>query len=253
MKNTLGVIPARMSSSRFPGKPLEKILDIPMLAHCYERAVLSDACDNLVIATPDQEIIDWANLFEIPSVLTSHSHQRATDRAKETLDILENKGFEYDLILLLQGDEPQILPDDICNLKNAFLNKEHDVVNLIFPVTEAGLQDPNVVKVVFDKNFNIHFFSRSHIPHDSTNGFRQLGMIGFTKEALQNYASLSSTVLEEVESVDMMRLIENDFSIQGVLSSSEILGVDTPKDLKRVEKFMLSDQFLDLYKKKYIK
>jgi len=99
MKNTLGVIPARMSSSRFPGKPLEKILDIPMLAHCYERAVLSDACDNLVIATPDQEIIDWANLFEIPSVLTSHSHQRATDRAKETLDILENKGFEYDLIL----------------------------------------------------------------------------------------------------------------------------------------------------------
>ena len=82
MKNTLGVIPARMASSRFPGKPLKKILNIPMLAHCYERALLSGVCDNLVIATPDQEIIDWATQFEIPSVLTSHSHKRATDRAK---------------------------------------------------------------------------------------------------------------------------------------------------------------------------
>ena len=103
MKKTLGVIPARMASSRFPGKPLEKILGIPMLAHCYERALLSQACDKLVIATPDEEIMNWANNHEIPAVLTSHHHERATERAQETLDILSKQGERYDFILLLQG------------------------------------------------------------------------------------------------------------------------------------------------------
>ena len=252
MKTTLGVIPARMSSSRFPGKPLEKILNIPMLAHCYERALISGVCDNLVIATPDQEIIDWANLFNIPSVLTSHSHLRATDRAKETLDILLNEGLHYDLVLLLQGDEPQIFPEDIRKLKQEFSNKEFEVVNLVFPISDDGLEDPNVVKVVLDKNLTIHFFSRSHIPHDCISGYRQLGMIGLTKEALNEYVSLLPTSLEKVESIDMMRLIENDFSIQGVLSSSPILGVDTPQDLTKVEKIMTNDKFVNLYKEKYI-
>ena len=117
MNKTLGVIPARMASSRFPGKPLKKILGIPMLAHCYERALLSQACDKLVIATPDEEIIKWAKNHEIPAALTSHHHERATERAQETLDILSERGETYDFILLLQGDEPQIFPDDIKNLR----------------------------------------------------------------------------------------------------------------------------------------
>lgn len=252
MKNTLGVIPARMASSRFPGKPLKKILNIPMLAHCYERALLSGVCDNLVIATPDQEIIDWATQFEIPSVLTSHSHKRATERAKETLDILTNDGLHYDLVLLLQGDEPQIFPEDIGNLKQAFSNNELEVVNLVFPLSDDGLEDPNVVKVALNKNLTIHFFTRSHIPYDCISGYRQLGMIGLTKKALNNYVSLPPTSLEEVESIDMMRLIENDFSIQGVLSTSPILGVDTQQDLKKVEKILTNDKFFNLYKEKYI-
>ena len=252
MKNTLGVIPARMSSSRFPGKPLEKILNIPMLAHCYERALLSGVCDNLVIATPDKEIIDWATKFEISSVLTSHSHQRATERAKETLDILTNEGLHYDLVLLLQGDEPQIFPEDISKLKQALSTKEFEVVNLVFPISHDELEDPNVVKVALDKNLNIHFFSRSYIPHDCMSGYRQLGMIGLTKKALNDYVSLLPTSLEEVESIDMMRFIENDFSIQGVLSSSQILGVDTPQDLNKVEEIMMNDKFVNLYKEKYI-
>ena len=89
MNQTLGVIPARMSSSRFPNKPLEKILGIPMLAHCYERALLSQVCDHLVVATPDQEIINWANEYKVPVLLTSHDHERATERVAEVIDILE--------------------------------------------------------------------------------------------------------------------------------------------------------------------
>jgi 3-deoxy-manno-octulosonate cytidylyltransferase (CMP-KDO synthetase) len=252
MKRTLGVIPARMASSRFPGKPLEKILDIPMLAHCYERALISSACDNLVIATPDQEIIAWANLNDIPSVLTSHSHQRATDRAKETLDILSREGDYFDFILLLQGDEPQILPEDIANLKNAFTGKEYEAVNLVFPISKKDLEDPNVVKAIINQDFDIKFFSRTHVPHNCLSGFRQLGMIGFTNRALLHYADLSPTPLEEVESIDMMRFLENDFSIQGVLSSSPIFGVDNPEDIIKVENMMRNDHFVRLYKNKYI-
>ena len=251
MTKTLGVIPARMASSRFPGKPLKKILDIPMLAHCYERALLSGACDKLIIATPDQEIIEWSESQGIPAVLTSHSHQRATERAKEALDILVEQGCNFDLILLLQGDEPQIFPDDINNLKDSFTGKDLEAVNLIFPITDDDLEDPNVVKAVTDNSLNIKFFSRSHIPFNSTETFRQLGMIGFTTKALKYYTNIPPSELEELESIDMMRFLENDFCIQGVLSSSPILGVDNPEDIIKAEKMMLEDQIIHLYKDKY--
>ena len=251
MTKTLGVIPARMASSRFPGKPLKKILDIPMLAHCYERALISGACDKLIIATPDQEIIEWSESKGIPAVLTSHSHQRATERAKEALDILTAKEGSYDLILLLQGDEPQIFPDDIKNLKDSFTGREFEAVNLIFQITNDDLEDPNVVKAVTDNNLNIKFFSRSQVPFSSIKTFRQLGMIGFTNQALQNYTNLLPTELEELESIDMMRFLENDFCIQGVLSSSPIIGVDNPEDIIKAERMMLNDEFIHLYKEKY--
>lgn len=251
MKKTLGVIPARMSSSRFPQKPLKKILNIPMLAHCYERALLSEACDKLIIATPDQEIIEWSQSQGIPSVLTSHSHQRATERVKEALDVLSEQGYSYDLILLLQGDEPQIFPDDINNLKDSFTGKDLEAVNLIFHITDDDLEDPNVVKAVTDNSLNIKFFSRSHIPFNSAKTFRQLGMIGFTTKALKHYTNLPPTELEELESIDMMRFLENDFCIQGVLSSSHILGVDNPEDIIKAEKMMLDDKIIHLYKEKY--
>jgi 3-deoxy-manno-octulosonate cytidylyltransferase (CMP-KDO synthetase) len=241
-----------MASSRFPGKPLKKILEIPMLAHCYERALLSGACDKLIIATPDQEIIEWTQSEGIPSVLTSHSHQRATERAKEALDILAEKGRSYDLILLLQGDEPQIFPNDINNLKDSFTGRDLEVVNLIFQITDDDLEDPNVVKAVTDNKLNIKFFSRSHIPFNSIKTFRQLGMIGFTSKALKHYTNLKPTALEKVESIDMMRFLENDFCIQGVLSSSPILGVDNPEDIIKAEKMMSDDKFIHLYKEKYV-
>ena len=252
MNKTLGVIPARMASSRFPGKPLEKILDIPMLAHCYERALLSRACDTLVISTPDQEIIEWANNHSIPSILTCHSHVRATERAKETLDILTKQGNKYDFILLLQGDEPQIYPDDIVSLKASFSGEDFEVVNLIFSIEEDDLSNTNVVKVILDNNFKINFFTRSHVPNKSKNAFRQLGMIGFTSSALNNYTALNPTPLEKLESIDMMRLLENDCSIQGVLSSYPILGVDNPEDIVKAEMMMMDDNLVSLYRSKYI-
>ena len=252
MKKTLGVIPARMSSSRFPGKPLKKILGIPMLAHCYERALLSQACDKLVIATPDEDIMNWAKNHEIPAVLTGHHHQRATERAKETLDILSKQGEMYDFILLLQGDEPQILPDDIKNLSAAFCGSKLEIVNLVYPIDGDDLGNPNVVKAITSNTSKISFFTRAHVPNQSNQAMRQLGMIGFNIAALTQYTNLQPTPLEELESIDMMRLLENDYEINAVISSSPILGVDHPEDIAKADLMMAKDLLLETYRHKYL-
>tara|TARA_B110000008_G_scaffold265479_1_gene290695 strand:+ start:3037 stop:3795 length:759 start_codon:yes stop_codon:yes gene_type:complete len=252
MSKTLGVIPARMASSRFPAKPLKNILGIPMLAHCYERALISESCDHLVIATPDNEIMNWALKYKIPALLTSNQHERATERAAEVLTILESQGDSFDYVLLLQGDEPQINPIDIQRLNNAFENFHADVVNLIFPIGNTDMSDPNVVKAIVSLSNKIKFFTRTHAPYQSQKGIRQLGMIGFTSDALKAYINLEMTNLEILESIDMMRFIENDIDIQGVYSSSPILGVDRPADIKKVERMMSDDSFLDQYQSKYL-
>jgi 3-deoxy-manno-octulosonate cytidylyltransferase (CMP-KDO synthetase) len=252
MKKTLGVIPARMASSRFPGKPLKKILGIPMLAHCYERALLSQACDKLVIATPDEEIMNWAKNYKIPAVLTSHHHERATERARETLHILTKQGEIYDFILLLQGDEPQIFPDDIKNLSTAFCGSELEIVNLVYPIDGDDLDNPSVVKAIMTNTSKISFFTRAHVPNRSDKAMRQLGMIGFTIAALTQYTNLQPTPLEELESIDMMRLLENDYEINAVISSSPILGVDHPEDITKAELMMAKDLLLKTYQDKYL-
>ena len=252
MKKTLGVIPARMASSRFPGKPLEKILGIPMLAHCYERALLSKACDKLVIATPDKEIMNWAKNHEIPVILTGHHHKRATERAQETLDILSEQGETYDFILLLQGDEPQIFPDDIKNLSDAFCGSELEIVNLVYPINGDDLDNPSVVKAIMSNTSKISFFTRAHVPNRSDKAMRQLGMIGFTIAALTQYTNLQPTPLEELESIDMMRLLENDYEVNAVISSSPILGVDNPEDIAKAELMMTKDLLLETYQDKYL-
>jgi 3-deoxy-manno-octulosonate cytidylyltransferase (CMP-KDO synthetase) len=252
MKKTLGVIPARMASSRFPGKPLKKILGIPMLAHCYERALLSQACDKLVIATPDEEIMNWAKNHAIPAILTSHHHERATERAQETLNILSEQGETYDFILLLQGDEPQIFPNDIKNLSNAFCGSEFEIVNLVYPIDGDDLGNPNVVKAIMSNTSKISFFTRAHVPNRSDKALRQLGMIGFTIDALTQYTNLQPTPLEELESIDMMRLLENDYEINAVISSSPILGVDNPEDIAKAELMMTKDLLLETYQDKYL-
>jgi 3-deoxy-manno-octulosonate cytidylyltransferase (CMP-KDO synthetase) len=252
MTKTLGVIPARMSSSRFPGKPLKEILGVPMLAHCYERALLAKACDRLVIATPDEEIAKWATSYNIPSILTGDHHDRATERAQETLEILSKEGETYDFILLLQGDEPQIFPEDIKNLSTSFCGDEFEVINLVYPIEAEDLANPNVVKSIMTNQSKISFFTRAHVPHGSHKALRQLGMIGFTVAALTKYTSLQPTPLEELESIDMMRLLENDFQINAVISSSPILGVDNPEDIIKAELMMTQDSLLKTYQDKYL-
>jgi len=248
--SSLAVIPARMESSRFFGKPLAHIVGIPMITHCYERALLCPEIDHVVIATPNEEIMDYCKKNNIESILTSPNHQRATERAQEVLNIMDPKRQRIKKIILIQGDEPQTNPED-CSKLLASLNDQNPVCNLVFQIERDQANDKNIVKAVIASNDEILFFSRSPVPHNANEYFRQLGLIAFTAESLDKYTSLAPTLLEVIESIDMMRFLENEVSITAVFSSTNIIGVDLEQHISLVEKQFENDKFLELYKAKY--
>ena len=247
----LGVIPARMESSRFFGKPLENILGIPMIAHCYERALMSN-CDELVISTPNNVIRDWCFERNIPAIITSNLHERASERAEETLRMFEaDQGKTYSHTILIQGDEPQVLPSEI-NSVITKLGEGAEIVNQVIEINKAEAASEDVVKVILNKSNEIIYFSRSVIPNNAEKFYRQLGIIGFTSFMLKQYVSLEMTLCEQLESIDMMRFLENDIPITGLLSKENITGVDRHDDILHVEKKLAHDLLFKKYQNKYL-
>ena len=250
MGRTLGVVPVRMESSRFPGKPLQLIHGIPMLAHCYERALLSD-CDAVYISTPNMEIVDWCKQMNISCVLTGSHHERATDRAEETLRILEEQNNIFEHIVLVQGDEPQVSPNEITSIIYTIKNTNSSVVNTVIQVDSTEAESSDVVKAIIGKDNNVLIFSRSKIPFNGEKFYRQMGMIAFSNRALKEYSALKPTYHEELESIDMMRFLDNDISIIAHESFSHVIGVDRPKDLEKVISLFARDKFFSSYSDKY--
>ena len=221
-----------------------------MIAHCYERALLCPEIDHAVVATPNEEIMDYCRKNNIESIFTSPNHQRATERAQEVLNILDPKRQKIKKIILIQGDEPQTNPQDCSKLLDS-LNDQQSVCNLVFEIDKEHASDKNIVKAVIASNDEILFFSRSSVPYNGKHYFRQLGLIAFTAESLDKYTSLVPTSLEVIESIDMMRFLENRVSITAVFSSCNIIGVDLMEHISLVEKQFQNDKFIDLYKTKY--
>ena len=253
MNKTLAVIPARLASSRFPNKPLKMILGIPMIAHCYYRAQLSMNLDKLILATPDKEIIELSNQLGFHAIMTSHKHERATERACEVLDILKSDDHLFDNIILLQGDEPQINPEIIDKLIKEISESNYDVINLIHPIENEDLIDTNVVKAIINNENDIINFSRTAIPANGKSGFRQLGMIAFKTKALEKFSQLKPSKHEIIESIDMMRFLDNDLKIGSFLTEEVITGVDEIHHISEVEKKMKNDVFINKYLPSYEK
>lgn len=248
MKKNLAIIPARMESSRFYGKPLKKILGIPMIGHCYERALLSSEIDDVYISTPNNEIIDWCNNNKINVLKTGNTHKRAIDRVQESLNILDPDRNIFKKVLMIQGDEPQTMPED-CNKILKSISNEIPISNLVLPISEGLAEDNNIVKAILNKYENIIFFSRSKVPFGSAISFRQLGLIAFTPTALDLFSSLKSTLHEEIESIDMMRYVDNSVLIKAIFTDRNIIGVDLQKHIKQVEKLMINDKYFNSYRR----
>jgi len=248
--NILAVIPARMGSSRFPGKPMAKILGKPMIGHVYERVSRSALLSMTVVATCDREIYDYVRSIGGNAVMTADSHERASDRCAEALLTLEaENNYRYDIVVMVQGDEPMTHPEMINEAVQPILNDSSiKVVNLLGTIKDtAEFEDRNCIKVVCDVNSDALYFSREPIPtrskFDDVPISKQVCIIPFTRDFLIEYTKLPPTPLEEAESVDMMRVLEYGMKVRMARTIHDSYAVDVPEDLVRVEKIMATDAF----------
>jgi 3-deoxy-manno-octulosonate cytidylyltransferase (CMP-KDO synthetase) len=252
---TIGIIPARMASSRFPGKPLVDIHGVPMIGHCYFRSKMSQCLDAVYIATCDEEIRDYAESIGAPCIMTANTHERASDRIAEAmLKIEAETGQQHDIIVLIQGDEPMTRPDMIDATVHGLENDPSvNVTNGVAPIkTAEEFEDPNEVKVVVDPEDYAIYFSREPIPsRKKWDGdvpmLKQVCIIPFRRDYLLEYNETPQTPLEQIESVDMMRIIETGGKIRMVPMQHETLSVDTQYDLERVIEAMADDDLRERY------
>ena len=255
--NIIAIIPARMGSSRYPGKPLAEILGLPMLGHVALRTAMSKRLSAVYIATCDQEIMDFAAKIGIPAVITASTHTRCTDRTAEAmLKIEQESGRKVDIVVMVQGDEPMTTPEMIDAAINPMLdNPGINVVNLMAGIPSlADFENPNEVKVVVNLKNEALYFSREPVPSRKKGADRvpmqkQVCIIPFRRDYLLHYNSLPETPLEIIESVDMMRILEHGDKVQMVPITAKTLSVDTPEDRLAVEEAMRNDPLLPLYLK----
>ena len=243
MKNKIvAIIPARMSATRFPGKPLAKILDLSMIEHVRRRVVKSGLFSEVFVATCDQVIIDEVEKYGGKGIMTKNTHERCTDRIEEAAKIIQ-----ADIIVNIQGDEPVVMAESLKKLIQPFLeNPALLTTNIVNPIrSEEDLHNLNIVKAVLSQSLKILYMSRSAIPgkeyQSNVNYYKQTGLMAFKKDFLHLYSTLSPTPLEIKESCDMLRLLENDYAIQGIICEHKTIGVDIPEQVKQVEEFILSN------------
>ncbi len=242
---TVAVVPARMGSSRFPGKPLAPLLGRPMVEHVFLRAALCPDVDEVVVATCDEEIRVAAEAFGARVVMTGSHHERASDRMAEVAS-----REEADLWVLVQGDEPMIRPEMLSAALAPFRGGTDDVacVNLMRRISDpADLDDPNTIKVLVDTRSDAMIMTRRAVPTLAPGGLadtpvhKQVCIIPFTARELATYAALPPTPLERIESIDMLRLMEHGRRVRMVPTDVDSHAVDTEADRVRVEALLATD------------
>jgi len=233
----MGVIPARMKSSRFPGKPLADIKDRPMVARVYEAAQQTKTLTEVLVATDSPEIADACRNLDIPTVMTDENHLTGTDRVAEVATKIK-----ADIYVNIQGDEPLIEPEVIDMAVNGLkADNYYQVVNLCMKIDRlTDLVDVTVPKVVKGPGGRAVFLSRAVIPYpkssDNAEYFRQVCVYGFRPEALRQFAELKPGPIEATEDIELLRFIEHGIPVRMIEVQTRSFGVDTPSDLKRARK-----------------
>jgi 3-deoxy-manno-octulosonate cytidylyltransferase (CMP-KDO synthetase) len=246
----VGMIPARMGSSRFPGKPLASILGLPMIEHVYHRVAMCESLRDVYVATCDQEIREVVEGFGGKAVMTSNVHQRASDRIAEAVE-----GMDVDIVVMVQGDEPMTHPTMVEQAVAPMLTDPGlGCVNLTKRITDMDeFRDPNTIKVVMDQSMDALFFSRQPIPTvpgttlAEVPAHKQVCVIPFRRDVLLTYSRLEPTPLEQAEFIDMMRFLEHGYSVRMVETEFDTHAVDTLEDLKYVEEQMRDDPLITKY------
>ena len=254
--NIISIIPARMGSSRFPGKPMKDILGMPMIGHVYKRVKMSKTLNEVYVATCDQEIYEYIASIGGKAVMTSDCHERCSDRCAEAmLKIEKETGEKCDIMVMVQGDEPLTFPQMIDEAVNPMIeDKSILITNLVADIdTVEAFENSNEVKVVMDKNNNALYFSREPIPSRKKGVLdvpmkKQVCVIPFTRDFLLDYNQMEPTPLEVIESVDMMRILENGGKVKMIDTNYITKAVDTKEDLDLLCVMMNEDSLFEIYK-----
>lgn len=245
----IGIIPARYTSTRFPGKPLAQLGGKCVIERVYRQ--VKKVLDRVIVALDDERIAQAVEAFGGEYVMTRTDHKSGTDRCMEAY--MKNGGNE-DVIINIQGDEPFIQPSQLRAIMQCFDDETCDIATLVKPFDPQRsfeeLQNPNSPKVVVDRNWNAKYFSRSVIPHlrgvdakmwpAKHQYFTHLGMYAYRAHVLEAITSLPQSALEIAESLEQLRWLENGFTIKVGVSNVETIGIDTPQDLAHAETFLKS-------------
>jgi len=238
--NAIGVIPARYGATRFQGKVLADLMGKPVVQHVYEMAKNAKMLDDLIIATDDERIEKCVKAFGGKVVLTSVDQPTGTDRLAEVVNPIDVK-----VVVNIQGDEPLVHHSMIDELVRTML--ENDSINMATAIKRIDnkdeIMDPNVVKVVIDKEGFALYFSRSPIPFErseqSKSFYKHLGLYAYTKDFLFTFTNLPKSELEKVESLEQLRALEHGYKIKTIETKFETVGIDTPEDFEKAKKVIL--------------
>ena len=237
---SIGIIPARYASSRFPGKPLVDINGKPMIQRVYEQAKKATALHHVLVATDDERIAEVVSGFGGEVIMTSPNHPSGTDRC---LEALQKQEFAFDVVVNIQGDEPFISPSQIDLILSCFHTENTEIATLVKLIEdEEDLWNPNKPKVIMDDDDFAVLFSRQCIPYlrdspkekwlEEFNFYKHIGMYAYRSDILKEITQLKPSRLERAEGLEQLRWIESGYRIKTAITDEEAFSVDTPEDLE---------------------
>ncbi len=240
MENIAIIIPARYGSTRLNAKPLLKVNNKPIIQYVWEAAKKSKYASSVIVATDDERIASCVGGFGGVYKMTDKNHKSGSDRIAQVA--LNHREFDY--IINLQGDEPQITPKAIdCAIKTLIEDDNCDISTLVRETNnQEQINNPNCVKCVFDNNFNALYFSRCPIPYKRNEGcakyYIHIGLYGYKKESLFRLTKLEQTPLEKQESLEQLRALQNGMKIKVAITDLNPIGIDTMEDYENFKKIM---------------
>lgn len=238
--NAIGIIPARYHSTRFEGKVLKDLLGKPVIQHVWENARRAVSLDALIVAADDERIISAVAKFGGKAVLTAREHKTGTDRLREIVNPMDVK-----VVVNIQADEPFLRPSMIDDIVEPLLKDKNIVMaTLKKKITNPDdLNNPNVVKVVCDRNGYALYFSRAPIPYtrftEKAVHYKHIGLYALTKDFLFTFTNLPVSILEETEGLEQLRVLESGYKIKVVETPFDTIGIDTPDDLASAKEKLL--------------
>ena len=247
MSQTIILIPSRLNSKRLKNKPLLEIDGCPLVVHTYKRAEMSKICSKIYVCTDSKEIKRKCEEFSTKIIMTSNKHINGTERIAEAARKLKLK--DNDIIVDVQGDEPLIDPKQIDNTIKFFKKNKFEIVLPNIMMKKGSSK--NIVKLVFDQNNRVRWMSRSEIPFYFKSKkrifYKHLSIIAFTKKSLMKYAKLKPSKNEQIESIELLRALENDIKIGTFTIKSDTFSVDILEDYFKAQKYFKTDRIKKIY------